>query len=67
LATQAAAAEKFASAGAWVSHLVLAETLWVLASLYDRNAASLADVVRRLHRTTCNAKELFVASTVLFV
>jgi hypothetical protein len=45
LATQAAAAEKFASAGSWVSHLVLAETLGVLASLYDRNAASLAQTV----------------------
>ena len=39
--TQAAAAEKFVSAGALVSHLVLAETLWVLASLYDRNTAAL--------------------------
>jgi hypothetical protein len=27
----------------------------------------IADVVRRLRRTTCNAKEFFVASTVLFV
>jgi predicted nucleic-acid-binding protein len=43
--TQTAAAEKFVSSGAWVSHLVLAETLWVLASLYDRNAAALAQTV----------------------
>lgn len=31
---QAAAAEEFVAAGAWVSHLVLAETLWVLTSVY---------------------------------
>ena len=46
--TQAAAAEKFVSAGAWVSHLVLAETLWVLASLYDRDAPALAQTVEFL-------------------
>jgi predicted nucleic-acid-binding protein len=46
--TQAAAAEKFVSAGAWVSHLVLAETLWVLASVYDRNAPALAQTVEFL-------------------
>jgi predicted nucleic-acid-binding protein len=45
---QTASAEKFVSAGAWVSHLVLAETLWVLASLYDRNAAALAQTVEFL-------------------
>ena len=30
---QAAAADEFVAAGAWVSHLVLAETLWVLTSV----------------------------------
>jgi predicted nucleic-acid-binding protein len=42
---QAAAAEKFVSSGAWVSHLVLAETLWVLATVYDRDPAALAQTV----------------------
>jgi predicted nucleic-acid-binding protein len=42
---QAAAAEKFVSAGAWVSHLVLAETIWVLATVYDRDPAALAQTV----------------------
>jgi predicted nucleic-acid-binding protein len=42
---QAAAAEKFVSAGAWVSHLVLAEAIWVLASVYDRDATALAQTV----------------------
>lgn len=32
---QTAAAEKFVSTGAWVSHLVLAEAVCVLSSLYE--------------------------------
>lgn len=41
---QTARAKKFIGAGAWISHLVLAEALWVLASFYglDRNALSRA-------------------------
>ena len=35
-AKQVAAAEAFVAAGAWVSHLVLAEATWVLTSIYDR-------------------------------
>jgi predicted nucleic-acid-binding protein len=42
---QAAAAEKFVSAAAWVSHLVLAETLWVLSTVYDRDPPALAQTV----------------------
>jgi len=45
---QAAAAEKFAAAGAWVSHLVLAETLWVLSTVYDRDPKALAETVELL-------------------
>jgi predicted nucleic-acid-binding protein len=45
---QVAAAEKFISKGAWVSHLVLAETLWVLESVYERKPAQLATVVEML-------------------
>jgi predicted nucleic-acid-binding protein len=33
-ATQVAAAERFVAGGAWVSHVVLVETVWVLASVY---------------------------------
>ena len=29
-------AEEFVAKGAWVSHLVLAETMWVLGAIYDR-------------------------------
>ncbi len=32
---QVRAAEDFVARGAWVSHLVLAETLWVLDSVYE--------------------------------
>lgn len=42
------AAEKFIAQGAWVSHLVLAETLWVLDAVYERTAAQLALAVERL-------------------
>lgn len=34
-ANQLRAAEEFIARGAWVSHLVLAETLWVLDSVFD--------------------------------
>jgi predicted nucleic-acid-binding protein len=32
---QLAAAEAFVAKGAWISHLVLAETVWVLSAVYD--------------------------------
>jgi predicted nucleic-acid-binding protein len=38
---QATAADHFVAKGAWVSHLVLAETMWVLESVYERTAAQL--------------------------
>jgi predicted nucleic-acid-binding protein len=34
-AKQVASAERFVTGGAWVSHLVLMETAWVLESVYD--------------------------------
>jgi predicted nucleic-acid-binding protein len=45
---QVAAAEKFVAKGAWVSHLVLAETLWVLDAVYERTPAHIALAVERL-------------------
>ena len=42
------AAEKFISHGAWVSHLVLAETLWVLDAVYERSAAQIGLAVEML-------------------
>ena len=39
---QAATADQFIAKGAWVSHLVLAETIWVLQAVYARTDAQLA-------------------------
>jgi len=45
---QAKAAETFVAGGAWVSHLVLAEALWVLSSVYDLDAPAVATAVDML-------------------
>ena len=45
---QVAAAEAFVAGGAWVSHLVLAETIWVLDAVHDRSAAQLAAAIEML-------------------
>jgi len=45
---QAEAAEGFVAQGAWVSHLVLAETLWVLESVYEVDAAGRVRAVEML-------------------
>jgi len=44
----ALAAEKFIAKGAWVSHLVLAETVWVLESVYNLTPAQIATAVEML-------------------
>ncbi len=43
--TQTDAAEAFVEQGAWVSHLVLAETVGVLDAVYERSPAQLAKAV----------------------
>ena len=45
---QVKVAEDFISAGAWISHLVLAETVWVLAAVYELHAPELAIAVDML-------------------
>ena len=45
---QAAAAESFVGGGAWVSHLVLAETTWVLATVFARSAVQIAAAIAHL-------------------
>ena len=47
-AKQVATAETFVVNGAWVPHLALAEATWVLASVYDRDAAAIATAVEML-------------------
>jgi predicted nucleic-acid-binding protein len=44
-AAQVEAAEAFVTPGAWVSHLVLAETIWVLDAVYERGPAQLAAAI----------------------
>jgi predicted nucleic-acid-binding protein len=39
---QVRAAEHFVAPGAWVSHLVLTETAWVLDAVYERSADQIA-------------------------
>ena len=45
---QLAAAEKFIASGAWVSQVVLVETLWVLDAVYERSAGQIALAIELL-------------------
>jgi predicted nucleic-acid-binding protein len=47
-ARQVTAADAFIAKGAWVSHLAVAETTWVLASVYDCDADAIATAVEML-------------------
>ena len=47
-AVQVTAAEAFVNNGAWVSHQVLVETLWVLDAVYERSAAQIAKAIELL-------------------
>jgi predicted nucleic-acid-binding protein len=51
---QVRAAEEFIAGGAWVSHLVLAETAWVLDAVYERTAQQIGTALDML----LNHKEL---------
>jgi predicted nucleic-acid-binding protein len=44
-ASQVARAEEFSRPGAWVSHVVLVEALWVLRSVYEVDARRIAAAV----------------------
>jgi len=46
--TQVQIAESFAAAGAWVSHLVLAEAMWVLDAVYERTAEQISAAIEML-------------------
>jgi len=45
---QVAGAEAFVARGAWVSHIVLVETVWVLESVYELDRAAQARAVAML-------------------
>jgi predicted nucleic-acid-binding protein len=47
-ARQAARADAFVAGGAWVSHLVLVETTWVLSAVYELDARAIATAVEML-------------------
>lgn len=47
-AGQVNAAEQFVSKGAWISQLVLAETLWVLDCVYELSRKQIATAVQML-------------------
>jgi predicted nucleic-acid-binding protein len=49
-------AESFIASGAWVSHLVLAEAMWVLDAVYDRTPEQTASAIDML----LNHKDLTV-------
>jgi predicted nucleic-acid-binding protein len=53
---QVVAGEAFVANGAWVSHLVLAEAMWVMASVYDLTPAAIATAVEML----LNHKDLVI-------
>jgi predicted nucleic-acid-binding protein len=45
---QVRAAEDFIASGAWVSHLVLAESVWVLDAVYKRGPEQIASALEKL-------------------
>src|SRR6266545_410204 len=45
---QVRAADEFVAPGAWVSLLALAETIWVLSTVYERDARALGASVEQL-------------------
>jgi len=46
--SQVRAAEQFVARGAWISHLAIVETLWVLDAIYSRNPGQIATAVEVL-------------------
>ena len=50
---QVAAAERFVAPGAWISHLVLAETTWVLESVFELGRREIATALEMLLDHDC--------------
>ncbi len=65
-AKQVATAERFVAGGAWVSHLVLMEMVWVLESVYDLAPDRIATAVAMLlgHAQLAIEKSEVVAAAV---
>ena len=65
-ADQVQVAENFVSAGAWVSHLVLAEMIWVLDSVYDLSRDQISTAVDMLlHHKDLTLQDADVVSAAL--
>lgn len=63
---QISSAEEFVARGAWVSHVVLAETTWVLESVYRRPPRAIADAVHMLlHHAQLVVQDTEVAAAAL--
>jgi len=66
-ARQVAVAEAFVANGAWVPHLAVAESTWVLGSVYDRDPETIATAVEMLlshqHLTVQDAQVVSAAVT----
>jgi len=68
-ARQVHAAEDFVGSGAWVSHLVLAETTWVLDAVHERSAEQIATAIDMLlnhERLTVQDAEVVTSATEQF-
>lgn len=63
---QVAAAEAFIANGAWISHIVLAEAVWVLTAVYKLDAPAIATTVEMLlNHTSFVLEEPEVVSSAL--
>jgi len=66
---QVASAEKFVCGGAWVSHLVLVEAMWVLDSVFELGQAQIAMAVEMLlshHDLVLQEPEVVAAALIHF-
>lgn len=65
-ARQAAAADTFIASGAWVGHLVLAETTWVLSTVYGLGPTAIATAVDMLlHHSSLTIQDPDVVAAAL--
>lgn len=63
---QVAAAEVFVANGAWISHIVLAEAVWVLTAVYELDAPAIATTIAMLlNHTSFVLEEPEVVSSAL--
>ena len=65
-ANQVASAEAFVEKGAWVSHLVLAESSWVLSAAYDLEHTEIATAIDMLlHHQSLTVQDADVVTLAL--